>query len=178
MIEIKEDITIYFEVIVGEPINISSKDKDYHSYKVEDYGYRIFYNRLGEMFKRDNGDWRFQKKLFIPFTNIKTVKEQYEYQIEEQDVFELVDKYCGYEGIKNGEIKKKIEENGVEISTEEINVFLTKLKTDKKIFWKSDLKAWVSKKVHDEISQDVNDVPKVNNNLQPRSISGSKRKRR
>jgi len=52
-------------------------------------GYHISLNKLGEFF----GDFeeRFQKKLFIPHTSIKMVREEYEYKVDKQDVFDLIE---------------------------------------------------------------------------------------
>lgn len=126
MIKIKEIITIKIELMDGGLMKIPSKDKDYYSYEIKEYGIKIFCNRLEEEFKDEKGDWRFRKELFIPFANIKRVEKLYEYEIEKQEVLRLF-----REGIIIDDIKKKLEENGVKCSKETLEASVRALEAER-----------------------------------------------
>lgn len=117
----------------GFPEKFSFKGKNSYSHKAD--GYYISLNKLGEEFRDDDdGGWRFQEKLFIPHTSIKMVREQIEYQIDEQDVFYLIKKDSEpSKEITYAKIKEKLESNGVEFSEKELRAILETLEDVGKI---------------------------------------------
>lgn len=174
MITIKEKITLCIELKDGS--TFPPKGKDSYSHKYDQYGILISLNKLEAVFKDDNDDWRFQERLFFPYTSIKMVAEQYEYQIEKQDVFNLIESKRSA-GIKDAGIKEELERNGIKFSEEDLKTFLDVLNGDRKIFWDSDLEVWVTKKIHDD------HLPKTSffqetENLNLGNVEGCKREKR
>ena len=87
--------------------------------KEENYTYEL--KASGYSFSLNN------KEVSIPHASIIKVIEQYEFQIEEQDAFELIESKLS-DGITEAEIKEKLEGKGAKFSEEELKNILKKLK--------------------------------------------------
>lgn len=128
----------------GFPQKFTFEGKNSYIHKKD--GYHISLNKLGEEF-RDDADWRFQEKLFIPHTSIKMVREQIEYHVEKRDVFNLIKRYSKPDkAITYAKIKEKLEANGVKFSRESLEAILERLEDESKIHKPIHIiDAWVTK---------------------------------
>jgi len=145
---------LHIELIDGTMKEYTFEDDERYDYSFYDHGYRISLNRLEKEFN-DGSSKRFQERLFIPYSSIKMLRERFEYHIEEEDIFNLIERHCiqneGINGIAYADIKEKLVSNGVKFSEKGLKDILEELKDESKIH-KSivNTNAWVTKKVYDK----------------------------
>lgn len=167
MITIKKiNIKIRVELIDGTTFPPENEENYIHD--LRDSGYLFSLNKI----KNYKDELIFQEEIFIPYTSIIKVRKEYEYQIDEQDIFKLIGSKLS-EGITTAEIKKTLVGKIVKLSEEELRNILETLENDKAIV--KDLNSWVNMEFSRrglQLGEDMDVMREIERTQQLNSIGG------
>lgn len=139
------------------------ENEEYDTPTLTDYGYLF-------SLKKTQDESIPQGNVVIYHNNIKKVIEQFEYQIEEQDVFKLIENKSN-EGITEAEIKEKLKGDGAKFSEKELKNILEKLKGRFKIYNVASTDTWVTMEFSPkglQLSKDIEIMKEIERTKQPK----------